>query len=231
MDSSGRVGNITSSSGISSTDSGNGSRGDSSDVERSAGRDGAIASGVGQGIAGISSIAKTVVAKAISTIEVGVSRPLGNMDGSSRVGNITSSSSIGSSDSGNGSGGSSGDVQRTGGGHVGVAGHHGGNGMDGRDHRGSSHNRGSGVDGRDGSSSNDGSVSGVSGISQAISSISKTVSGVSQTVVSEGEVGVSVGIPLGHVDGSGRVGDIASSGSVAGEGSGHSSRSQTSDVH
>jgi len=217
MDSSGRVGNITSSSGISSTDSGNGSRGDSSDVERSAGRDGAIASGVGQGIAGISSIAKTVVAKAISTIEVGVSRPLGNMDGSSRVGNITSSSSVGSSDSGNGSGGSSGDVQRTGGGHVGVAGHHGGNSMDGRDHGGSGHNRGSGVDGRDGSSSNDRSVSGVSGISQ--------------TIVSEGEVGVSVSLPLGHVDGSGRVGDIASSGSVAGEGSGHSSRSQTSDVH
>jgi len=224
MDSSGRVGNITSSSGISSTDSGNGSRGDSSDVERSSGRDGAIASGVGQGIAGISSIAKTVVAKAIPTIEVGVSRPLGNMDGSGRVGNITSSSSVGSSDSGNGSGGSSGDVQRAGGGHVGVASHHGGNGMDGRDHGGSGHNRGSSVDGRDGSSSNDGSVSGVSGIS-------KTVSGVSQTVVSEGEVGVSVGIPLGHVDGSGRVGDIASSGSVAGEGSRHSSRSQTSDVH
>ena len=71
MDDSSRVGNVTSSTGISSSDSRDGSRGSSKGGERGRGRDTGIAgSSVGKrvavtSIAGIAGVAKAVVAKQV----------------------------------------------------------------------------------------------------------------------------------------------------------------------
>merc|ERR1711962_16610 len=108
MDGSSRVSNITSSSSVKSSDSRDSSRGQASDVHRGRGRDTGISSsmvdaisesGVSQTGVSETSISKTVSSSVVSSSVVRISLPLGNMDGSSRVSNITSSSSVKSSDS------------------------------------------------------------------------------------------------------------------------------------
>merc|ERR1719204_2661480 len=91
----------------------------------------------------------------VSTVVVGVSLglPLGNMDGSSGVGDVTSSTGVGTSDSGDGGGSKANGGERGGGGDLGVAGDDGSDGVDGvgdgvRDDRGGgvgAHNRGNSV--------------------------------------------------------------------------------------
>jgi len=167
MDSSGRVGNITSSSSRS-RDSGHSSRGTTSNAQGGRGGDLGVASddrgsshnrGSSIAISTIASIATiSSISKTVSTIEVGVSLPLGNMDSSGRVGDIASSSSR-SGDGRDGSRGKASDAHRGRGGDTGVA--------------TSSHNRGSI------------SISSIAGISQTVS----TVSGIS--TISQ-EVGVSL---------------------------------------
>merc|ERR1719312_209649 len=58
------------------------------------------------------SVSKTSISKTVSSSVVRISLPLGNMDGSSRVSNITSSSSVKSSDSRDSSRGQASDVHR-----------------------------------------------------------------------------------------------------------------------
>merc|ERR1711970_1491400 len=55
----------------------------------------------------VSSVSEPAVSETVSSVVVGVSLslPLGNMDGSSGVGDVASGTSVGSSDSGDGSGG------------------------------------------------------------------------------------------------------------------------------
>merc|ERR1712240_216717 len=96
----------------------------------------------------------------VSSVVVGVSLslPLGNMDGSSGVGDVTSSTSVGTSDSGDGGGSNANGGERGRGGDLGVAGDDGSDGVDGvghgdggdgvRDDRGGgvgAHNRGNSV--------------------------------------------------------------------------------------
>merc|ERR1712002_917363 len=120
MNGSSRVSNITSSSSVKSSDSRDSSRGQASDVHRGRGRD----TGISSSMVSQASISKTGVSETSETqtsisqsvsssIEgISLSLPLGDMDGSSRVSNITSSSSIGASDSRDGSRGQASDVQR-----------------------------------------------------------------------------------------------------------------------
>merc|ERR1712033_142095 len=116
MDSSSRVGDITSSSSVKSSDSRDSSRGQSSNVHRSRGRDTGISSSMVDTISesGVSKtgVSETSISKTISSSVVRISLPLGNMDGSSRVSNITSSSSVKSSDSRDSSRGQASDVHR-----------------------------------------------------------------------------------------------------------------------
>merc|ERR1719220_2155013 len=94
---------------------------------------------VSVGVAGVASksgVSKTVVSGvAESVVSVGVvgvglsislSLPLGNMDDSSRVGNVTSSSGVTSSDGRDSGSGKAGDADGGGGGDAGVAGSNGG---------------------------------------------------------------------------------------------------------
>merc|ERR1719312_1578628 len=67
------------------------------------------------------SVSKTSVSKTVSGSVVRISLPLGNMDGSSRVSNITSSSSVKSSDSRDSSRGQASDVHRGRGRNTGIA--------------------------------------------------------------------------------------------------------------
>jgi len=140
MDDSSRVGNVTSSTGISSSDSRDGSRGSSQGGERGGGGNVGVAGGnwgdssngrgsvaktgiaVAQTGVSESSVSQTGVAKTISTVEgISLSLPLGDMDNSSRVGDVTSSTSVGSSDSRDGSRGKASNVHGSRGGHTGVA--------------------------------------------------------------------------------------------------------------
>ena len=142
VDDSSGVGAVTSSSGISSSDSRDGSRGSSQGGER--GRRGNVGvagsnwgdssdgsnGGNGRGSVaktGIAvaqtSVSQTSVAKTIGTVEsVSLSLPLGDMDNSSRVGDVTPSTSIGTSDSRDGSRGSSKGGERGRGRDTGIAG-------------------------------------------------------------------------------------------------------------
>merc|ERR1712089_100266 len=103
MNGSSRVGDIASSSSVKSSDSRDSSRGQASDVHRGRGRDTGISSSMVDTVskAGVSetSVSKTSISETVSSSVVRISLPLGNMDGSSRVSNITSSSSVKSSDS------------------------------------------------------------------------------------------------------------------------------------
>ena len=113
MDDSSRVGNVTTSTGISSSDSRDGSRGSTEGGEGGGGGDvGVAGSNRGDGSDSRGSIAETSIAvaksgisetsisKTVSTIEsVGLSLPLGNMDHSSRVSDISSSTGVGSTNS------------------------------------------------------------------------------------------------------------------------------------
>merc|ERR1719292_124330 len=116
MDGSSRVSNITSSSSVKSSDSRDSSRGQASDVHRGRGRDTGISSSMVDAISesGVSEtgVSKTSIAKTVSSSVVRISLPLGDMDGSSRVSNITSSSSVKSSDSRDSSRGQASDVHR-----------------------------------------------------------------------------------------------------------------------
>jgi len=142
MDDTSRVGNVTSSTGVSSSDSRDGSRGSSEGGERGRGGDVGVAGSKGSnsckggdsssnrssiaktGIAvAKTSVSQTSVAKTIGTVEgIGLSLPLGNMDDSGRVGNIATGSSISSSNGRDGSGGKAGNVHGGGRGDTGVAG-------------------------------------------------------------------------------------------------------------
>merc|ERR1719225_341346 len=150
-----------------------------------------------------------------------VQQGLGAVDNSGRVGAVASSTGVSSSDSGDGSGGKSGDVYSVGGGDIGVA-----TGNDGSsDSLDLSDSGGGGDDG--GGSDGVGVVGvakavvvsvGVAGVASE-SGVSKTVvSGVAESVVSVGVVGVSLSIslslPLGNMDDSGRVGNVTSSSGV-----------------
>ena len=76
-----------------------------------------------------SSVAETSVAKTISTIvsiSISLSLPLGNMDDSSRVGDVTSGTSVSSSDSRDGSRGKASNVHGSRGRDTGIAGSIGG---------------------------------------------------------------------------------------------------------
>merc|ERR1712114_71644 len=116
MDGSSRVSNITSSSSVKSSDSRDSSRGQASDVHGGRGRDTGISSSMVEAISesGVSqtSVSKTSISKTVSSSVVRISLPLGDMDSSSRVGNITSSSSVKSSDSRDSSRGQASDVHR-----------------------------------------------------------------------------------------------------------------------
>ena len=155
------------------------------------------------------------------------------MDHSSRVGAVASSSGVSSSNSGDGGGGEPGNVHGVGGGDIGVASGDGvvDKGSSNGDGGNSLHlSDGGGNNGRSGNSVGVVSVAeavvvaeaGVRVASISVSGIAQTVvSGVAESVVSVSVVGVSLGIslslslPLGNMDDSGRVGDIAASGSVA----------------
>jgi len=130
MDDSSRVGDITSGTSVSSSNSGNSSRGKASNVHGSRGGDTGIAgsnrsdSSNCRGCVAKSSIAETSIAKTVGTIEsigISLSLPLGDMDDSSRVGDITSGTSISSSDSREGSRGKSSNVYGSRGGDTGIA--------------------------------------------------------------------------------------------------------------
>merc|ERR1712082_531831 len=85
MDGSSRVSNITSSSSISTSDSRDGSRGQTSNVQRARGRDVRVSSSnmVSKTSVSESSISETVSGSVVS-ISISLSLPLGDMDGSSR---------------------------------------------------------------------------------------------------------------------------------------------------
>merc|ERR1712055_785115 len=90
---------------------GDSGRGKASNVHGGRGGNASVASSGN----GRSSIAKSSVAQTIGTIEsisISLSLPLGNMDNSSRVGNIASGTSIGSSNSRDSSRGESSNVHR-----------------------------------------------------------------------------------------------------------------------
>merc|ERR1719370_1903102 len=120
MDGSSRVSNITSSSSVKSSDSRDSSRGQASDVHRGRGRDTGISSSMVDTISK-SSVSQTSVSKTVSSSVVRISLPLSNMDGSSRVGDITSSSSVKSSDSRDSSRGQASDVHRGRGRYTGIS--------------------------------------------------------------------------------------------------------------
>merc|ERR1711970_1250994 len=73
--------------------------------------------------AGVSetSVSKTSVSSSVVGISISLSLPLGDMNGSSRVSNITSSSSVKSSDSRDSSRGQASDVHRGRGRHTGIS--------------------------------------------------------------------------------------------------------------
>merc|ERR1712126_733430 len=100
----------------------------------------------------VAPLAESVSTSIVSSGVVGVSLglPLGNMDGSSRVGDVTSSTGVGTSDSGDGGGSNANGGERGGGGDLGVAGDDGSDGVDSVGHgdRGGgvgAHNRGNSV--------------------------------------------------------------------------------------
>ena len=186
MDDSSGVGAVTSSSGVSSTDSGDGSGGEAGNVHGVGGGDIGVASGdgvvdegssngdggdsldlsnggggsndgrgsnsvgvvsvaeavvvaeagvrvasisgVAQTVSTVSGVAESVVSVSVVGVSLGISLslPLGDMDDSGRVGNITSSSGVTSSDGRDSSSGKAGDADGGGGGDAGVAGSNGG---------------------------------------------------------------------------------------------------------
>merc|ERR1719348_693522 len=129
MDNSSRVGTIASSSGVKSSNSRDSSRGQASDVHRGRGRDTGISSSmVSQDTISKTSVSKISMSKSSisqsvsSSIEgISISLPLGDMDSSSRVSNITSSSSVKSSDSRGSSRGQASNVHRGRGRHTGIS--------------------------------------------------------------------------------------------------------------
>jgi len=239
MDDSSRVGNVTSSTGVSSSDSRDGSRGSSKGGERGRGGNVGVAgsnwsngcdrgnssgngghSGDGRGSVaktGIAvsqtSVSQTSVAKTIGTVEgISLSLPLGDMDDTSRVGDITSGTSVSSSNSRDGSRGKSSNVHTSRGGDTGVA----------------SSNRGHSSDGSDRSNCR-GSIASISETSVAKTSVAET--SVSKTVGTIESIGISLSLPLGDMNNTSRVGDIASGTSVSSSDSRDGSRGKSSNVH
>ena len=227
MDDSSRVGNVTTSTGISSSNSRDGSRGSSKGGEGGGGGDVGVAgsdrgdssnrshssSNRGNGShsrgsvakTGItvaqSSVAKTSISKTISTVEgISLSLPLGDMDDSSRVGNVTSGTSVGSTDSRDSGRGKASNVHGGRGGNASVA-----------------------------SSGNGRSSIAKTGIAVAKSGIAE--SSVAQTVGTIEGISISLSLPLGNMDNSGRVGNIASSTGIGSSNSGDSSRGKSGNVH
>merc|ERR1711962_1265071 len=214
MDDSSRVGNVTSSTGVGSSNSRDGSRGSSKGSDRgdssnrshsSSNRGNGSDSRGSIAKTGITvaktSVAKTSISKTISTVEgISLSLPLGNMDHSSRVGNVTSSTCVGSTDSRDSGRGKASNV-------------HGGR-------------RG---DASVASSGNGWSSVAKTGIAVAKSSIAE--SGIAQTIGTIEGISISLSLPLGNMDNSSRVGDIASGTSIGSSNSGKSSRGESSNVH
>jgi len=234
MDNPSRVGNVSSSTGISSSDSRDGSRGssqggerggggnigvagsnrgDSSDVSNSRGSVAKTGIAVAQTSVPKTTVSETGVAKTIGTVEsisLSLSLPLGDMDDTSRVGNVTSSTGVSSSDSRDGSRGKASNVHGSRGGHTGVASSIGGNSSDGSN---SSSNRGHSGNSR-------GSVAKTSVSESSVSQTGVSKTGVAKTVGTVVSIRLSLSLPLGDMDDSGRVGDVTSSGSVASSDSG-----------
>ena len=143
----------------------------------------------------------TVLSISISiSLGLCVSLPLGNMDDSSRVGNVTSGTSVGSTDSRDSGRGKASNVHGGRGGNASVA-----------------------------SSSNGRSSVAKTGIAVAKSSIAE--SGIAQTIGTIEGISISLSLPLGNMDNSGRVGNIASSTSIGSSNSGDSSRGKSGNVH
>ena len=129
MDCAGGVSTVPPGSSIGSCNRWKSCRGVSSDAHTSGGRVGAIAS---------IAIAKTGVSvawvAAISqNVGISLSFPLGDMDDTSRVGDITSGTSVSSSNSRDGSRGKSSNVHRSRGGDTGIASSNRGHSSDGSD--------------------------------------------------------------------------------------------------
>merc|ERR1719370_2727881 len=197
MDDSSRVGNVTTSTGIGSSDSRDGSRG-STRGDGSDSRGSVAETSIAVAKSGIS---ETSISKTVSTIKsVGLSLPLGNMDDSSRVSDITSGTGVGSSNSRDSGRGKASNVHGGRRGNASVA-----------------------------SSGNSRSSIAKTGIAVAKSSIAE--SGVAQTVGTIESISISLSLPLGNMDDSSRVGDIASSTSIGSSNSGKSSRGESSNVH
>jgi len=226
MNNSGRVGDITASTGISSSKSGDSGRGKTSDVGAGRWAVGSISSSIR--IAGISSISKSVGSIRISSISsVGVSKTsisissikesgislslgftLGNMDNSGRVGDITASTGISSSNSRDSS-------------------------------RGKTSNAGASR-GADGGISSSVRVSGISSISKSMGSIrississvgvSKTKTSISISSIEKSGVSLSLSFTLGNMDNSGRVGDITASTGISTSYGRDSGRGKTSNA-
>merc|ERR1719219_299429 len=156
-----------------------------------------VATAVSEAVSSVSSVGP--VSETVSSVVVGVglSLPLGNMDGSGGVGDVASGTSVGSSNSGDGGRGNADGGEGGRGGDLGVAGDHRGDSVDGM-----GDNRGMGV-AHDRGNSVMSSVDTVVGLSLPLAvsvdtvAVSETVGPVA-TVVAAKAVSVSiVGISLG----------------------------------
>jgi len=210
-------------------------------------------SGVGESSVSVSGVESVSI-----SLSLGVGGPLGNVDNSGRVGDISASTSVSSSNGGDGSVGQTNGGQGSRGADLGVpGGDRGGDGVvvgerssHGGDSRGSNGlNNGRGLN----LHSLDSGRGGISGISQAVAvgtvgsivvgsvvvgvaSVAR-VSGVGESSVSVSGVesvsislSLGVGGPLGNVDNSGRVGDISASTSVSSSNGGDGGVSESSDA-
>jgi len=201
---------VSTSTCVCSSNGWKSSRGVSSNVHTSRGGVGAVASEA-VAVTGIAEAGVSVawVAAVSQNVRISLSLPLGDMDDTSRVGDVTSGTSVSSSNSRDGSRGSSKGGERGRGGNVGVAGSNWSNGSD-RGHSGNSR----------GSVAKTGITITQTSVSQ--SSVAKTICTVE---------GISLSLPLGDMNDSGRVGDITSGTSVSSSDSGNSSRGKASNVH
>jgi len=262
VDDSSRVGDIPSSTGVSASDSRDGSRESSEGGERGrrgnvgvAGSDrghsgngrGSVAktgiavsqtgvshtsvsqtgvsqTGVSQTSVSQTGVSQTSVAKTVGTVEgISLSLPLGDVDDSSRVGDVTSGTSVSSCDSRDGSRGKASNVHGSRGGDASVAGS----------------NRGHSSDCRGSIAEASISESSVAESSIAESSVAETSvaetsvaeTSVAKTVGTIESISISLSLPLGDMDNSSRVGDVTSGTSVSSSDSRDGSRGKASNVH
>jgi len=205
MNNSGRVGNISSGTGVSSSKSGDSSGSKSSNAGASRWADIGISSGmvsmktksVSVWVSSISSIAETGISKtgiSVTSIEncgisLGLSLTFSNMDNSGRVGDVSSGTGVSSSKGWDGSRSKSSNASTGRWAYVSVS-----SGM------------GIGI-----SMETVGIwVSGISGITETVSKTS-----ISKSSIEKGGIGFSFSLTLGNMDDSGGVGDVSSGTSVS----------------